>query len=292
MSWGRIQVKDRLNAAWNAAWNKGKLLALTPYFLVSFVFIVLPFIFVLIIAFVPKYSGSNTQFTELADKTNWQIMFRSIYLGLISAFLSILIAFPYTYVVARNKSKTFRITSYALMMLPLAVFTISKTFALRGLFIKIFGSAEALQNSATMVAGMIYLYLPFMIIPLFSIMQQMPSSLLEASNDLGYSKFKTILKVVVPYCLKAIFSSIAIVFMLSATSLVINENLLQGYDKLKMIGNILDGKALYMMNPNFPLSAAQGSLWSVLTIALMMTVYGVIYFVPSIIRKLSGGVNV
>lgn len=279
-----------LKSVWKSAWNQGRLIALVPYLFISLMFIVLPVILLTINTMSKSDDPEFDRWQQVKDKDTWNIMFRSVYLGLISSVFALMIAFPFTYIIARHKSKAFRMSSYVLMLSPLLMFTVAKTFALRGVFVKTFGTMESIRNMPMMISAMIYLYLPFMVMPLFSVLQQMPNSLLEASEDLGFNRFNTIIKVVVPYSLKAIFSSMAVVFMLSATSLVIKENFLGGYDKLSLIGNKLDLVSKEMLN--YPEDRVLGSILSLLTIGVMMSVYAVIYFVPSLIRKMTGGINV
>lgn len=152
------------------------------------------------------------------------------------------------------------------------------------------GDAVAMQNKISMIIGMVYLYMPFMIIPLYSVLQSMPKSLFEASRDLGYNSFSTVFRVVVPYSLKAVFSGVAVVFMMSSTTLVISQSLVGGQPNLKMIGNEIDRIAVNMRQN--PVAATQGSILALVTIAVVMAVYGGIYLFPIIVRKLRGGVNV
>lgn len=170
------------------------------------------------------------------------------------------------------------------------VFTVARIFALKILLLKMYDTPEAMQNKVSMVIGMVYLYMPFMIIPLYSVLQQMPKSLFEASKDLGYNTFSTVFRVVVPYSIKAVFSGLAVVFMMSSTSLVISGTLVKGKESLTMIGNVIDEKAVNMRQNE--MAATQGSILALVTIAVVMVVYGIIYLLPIIMRKLRGGVNV
>lgn len=276
----------------NLSLNK-RLIILFPYFIGASLFIVFPLIILIIKSSTP-IKGEDNLFL-LRQKSTWEVMLRSVYLGLISSVISLLISFPFSYIVSRSNSKSFRMMSISLMISPLFVFSVSKVFGLRILLLKIFDSPEEIDNEFIMILGMVYLYMPFMIIPLYSVLQYMPKSLLESSNDMGYGKFKTILKVVIPYSTKAIFSGIAVVFMLSATTLVISSSLL-GHSpssvpqKVKSIGSVIDQLAVSMRQKK--LATAYGSTLALATIAVMISVYGIIYFVPQLIRKIRGGVNV
>lgn len=206
-------------------------------------------------------------------------MGRSVYLGLIAAFIALLLSFPFAFAVSRFRSRAFKLIAITLLVSPLLIFTIAKVFALKIIILSMFDSPEAIRSQGTMLAGMVYLYMPFMIIPLYSVLNQMPNSLIEASKDLGYSNFATVFKVVIPYALKAIFSGLAIVFMMSSTSLVISKSL-AGSPKALLIGNLMDEKAVHMRQN--ALAASQGSLIALITIAIMVCVYGAIYAMPII----------
>lgn len=159
---------------------------------------------------------------------------------------------------------------------------------------QMFDNESQIRNEAVMVIGMVYLYMPFMIVPLYSVLQQMPASLVEASKDLGYGRITSIIKVVFPYALKAIFSGLAVVFMMSATSLAISGALLKGDSEHVMIGNQIDGMSANMTSDiaaNTHNSIVQGSTLALITIGIMFGVYIVIYAIPQIIKKIKGGVN-
>ncbi len=214
-------------------------------------------------------------------------MGRSILVGLLTAIVCLLIGFPYAFIVARSPSKRFRIIAISLMISPLFIFTIIKVLALKGLLMAIF-SEDGLNNLSTLVLGLAYLNLPFMIIPLYSVLYNMPSSLLEASEDLGFNRFLTIFKVIVPYALKAVASGFALVFMLAATSIIVSQKLIPNNQSFKLIGNILDNARIQ----NKAADAAVASTIALITMAVMILIYGIIYTSPFIFRKMRGGINV
>lgn len=263
-----------------------RLLLLLPYALIAIMLMILPMIFLLIRAFEPAADNfDNWQIVKLP--TMWLIMGRSILVGLLTAIICLLLGFPYAYIIARNKSKRFKIFAIALMISPLFVFTIIKVLALKGLLLALF-SEDGLNNLATLVTGLAYLNLPFMIIPLYSVLNSMPDSLLEASEDLGFNHFRNIFKVVIPYSLKAIAAGYALVFMLAATSIIVSQKLIPKNESFKLIGNLLDNSRIQSKAPD----AAIASTIALVTMVIMMLIYFVIYSSPFIIRKLRGKINV
>lgn len=265
----------------------GRLLALLPYVIASIIFIVLPTILLIVKAAVPAEPGFDNWYL-VKQKTTWEVMGRSIWVGLSAAGLSLAIAFPFAYVVARSTSKTFRTVAMTLIISPLFMFTIVKLSGYKGLLIMMFDGPQNINSPFWVILGMVYIYLPFMIIPLYSVLQQMPKSFTEASKDLGFNGTQTIFKVVLPYALKAIFSGVAIVFMLSATSVAVSEKIPSMIGEHKQIGNMIYAEATQFKDINL----AQASTLALVTIAVMSTAYGTIYLTPIIIRKIRGGVNV
>lgn len=272
-----------------------KMFLLIPYVVIAALFIVTPMVMLIVKASTPGDGFSQSDITSILKlPTTGQYIWQSVWLGVVAAFISLLLAFPFAYIVSRSRSKVFKLISIVLIISPLFVFTVAKVFAMKILLIKMYDDPLAVNNHTTMIVGMVYLYMPFMIVPLYSVLNQMPQSLLEASKDLGYSRLSTIFKVVFPYSLKAIFSGLAIVFMLSATSLVISGSLVgsggtPSKPALTMIGTMIDQKAAGMRTDH--LAAAQGSLLAIITIVVMSAVYCGVYLLPILIRKIRGGVN-
>ncbi|MFL1037980.1 ABC transporter permease subunit, partial [Mycoplasmopsis synoviae] len=97
--------------------------------------------------------------------------------------------------------------------------------------------------------------LPLMIMPLYSVFKDMPKNIVEASNDLGYSNFKTIFKVIIPYATKAILSGIAMIFLASATTFVVARKLLPDGWQNQLIGELINEK----INPGNAFDLSSGS---------------------------------
>lgn len=266
-----------------------RLVNLLPYFTFALFFILIPLVFLLQGA-AEKYPLGQS-FQKVSQNTHfWKVMWDSVWLGLLASFISLLIMFPFVWLVSRSRNKTVKIVLLALMLSPLLVFTIAKVFALKGLLLTIFDAKE-FNNTFVKIIGMVYLYSPFMVVPLYSVLSTMPKSLLEASADLGQGSLKTVFKVIIPYAMKGIFAGLALVFMLAATNLVISQSLLIGGQTApKQVGNLIDAEALKMNTTK--INKISASTMSLITIFIMATVYALITFTPQLIRKLRGGVNV
>lgn len=260
---------------------------LIPYIIFAILFIILPMVFVCIYAFKPLEGQTKLENWEIAIKpSTWIIIGRSLLTGILAAFVALIIGFPYAYIVSRSKYKIIKILGLTLILSPLAIFTISKALAVRGLFSAIFDENQ-LNNNFFIIFGMIYLYLPFMVLPLYQVLKDMPNNILEASEDLGYSKFQTVFKVIIPYSAKAILSGFGIVLMMSATSIIISDKLLPNGSQKQLIGNLINQFA----NTANPFDLANASTLVIITLSVLLSIYAVIYGIPYLIRKRRQGGN-
>ncbi|BDX52419.1 ABC transporter permease [Metamycoplasma equirhinis] len=267
--------------------SKLQISLLIPYILFAILFIILPMVLIFIYALKP-IDGQNRldNWDIIAKGSTWLIIFRSLWTGIIAATFALIIGFPYAYIISKSKSKIFRTLSLSLMLSPMAIFTISKALAVRGLFSAIFDE-NYLNNNAFAIFGMVYLFLPFMIMPLYQVLKDMPKNILEASEDLGYSKIQTIFKVILPYCTKAILSGFGVVLMMSATSIIISDKLLPNGSQKQLIGNLINQFA----NTANPFDLANASSLVIITLLVLLAIYGIIYGIPYLIaKKRQGGI--
>ncbi len=272
---------------WFGGMTKLQASLLVPYLIFAFLFIILPLILIFVYAFKPLNSEHRLENWEIAGKSStWLIIGRSLGTGLVASIFALIIGFPYAFIVARSKSVIFRTLGLTLILSPLAIFTISKALAVRGLFSAIFDENQ-LNNNFFIIFGMVYLFLPFMVMPLYQVLKDMPKNILEASEDLGYSKFQTVFKVIIPYCSKAILSGFGIVLMMAATSIIISDKLLPNGSQKQLIGNLINQFA----NTANPFDLANASTLVIITLAVLLTIYGIIYGIPYLIsKKKQGGV--
>ncbi|ENY53828.1 ABC transporter permease [Metamycoplasma alkalescens] len=260
---------------------------LIPYIIFAILFIILPMIFVCIYAFKPLEGQTKLESWAIALRpSTWLIIGRSLLTGLFASIFALIIGFPYAYIVSRSKYKIIKILGLTLILSPLAIFTISKALAVRGLFSAIFDENQ-LNNNFFIIFGMVYLYLPFMVLPLYQVLKDMPKNILEASEDLGYSKFKTVFKVIIPYSAKAILSGFGIVLMMAATSIIISDKLLPNGSQKQLIGNLINQFA----NTVNPFDLANSSTLVIITLSVLLAIYGIIYGIPYLIAKKRQGSN-
>lgn len=267
--------------------NKQSLLFI-PYILFFSLFIFVPLLLILISSFIiPAGASPNYDNTEiLKDFTFWVIFFRSLGVGVASSLISLCISLPFVYIILGIRNKKLKLSVLSFILAPLLIFTLVKILALKGFFTYVFDE-RSLDNSSMLIIGTVYLNMPFMIIPLYTVFSNMPKNIIDASDDLGYTKIGTFIKVVIPYGLKAICSGITIVFLMAVLSVAVSDKLIINSEQNKLLGNIINDLA----NPSNPFDMQKASTVVLLTIFSVGVIYFLINSIPWIYQKIRGGIN-
>ena len=186
-------------------------------------------------------------------------LLNSIWLAVIATVICLLIAYPLAYIISRTHYSRQKIM-IMLVMLPMWMNFLLRTYAWmtllerNGLINKFFGlfgigPFEMINTSGAVVLGMVYNYLPFMILPLYSIMTKIEKHTIEAAQDLGANAFQVLMRVVVPLSVPGIASGITMVFVPSVSTFIISRMLGGGTNML--IGDLIDLQFLgNAYNPN------------------------------------------
>ncbi|EFF41454.1 ABC transporter permease [Mycoplasmopsis alligatoris] len=275
------KIKERLA-------NNKRLTLLSPYLAVALLLIILPILLIIFNAFAPLKSenGYSDNWELLKAISTWNIISRSLRVGVISAILCLFIGFPYAYFVSSSKSKIFQIYAMSLMLSPMAIFTIARVYSLRTLFVNIFDDST-LNQEWFLVLGLTYLNLPLMIMPIYTVLKDMPKNIIEASHDLGYGSSKTMIKVIVPYALKAILSGFGMIFLSSATTFIISAKLLPDGSQNQMIGDIITKT----INPGNKFDLSKGSSLVIVVSTIFIGIYSLILLLPKLFFKFKKGAS-
>ena len=213
--------------------------AAAPHIVWAVLFILAPLIFVAYYAFTNTVDGSvvfsleniRTFFTP----TYLKIFGRSVKLALISTAICLLIGYPIAYFISRTKPKTQRLL-ILLIMLPMWMNFIIRTYAVF-LLIQDEGIINSLLEAvglppmgimyteSAVVLGMVYDYLPYMILPIYSVMAKLDFRLVEAAGDLGCNGFKVMTRVIFPLSRSGVISGITMVFVPSISTFYISQKL-------------------------------------------------------------------
>jgi putrescine transport system permease protein len=268
-----------------------------------FLFFLVPFIIVLKIAFADKVIGQppytplfdwiddahlgislnlgNLQFL-LDDPLYVSAYLSSIKIAAISTVLSLLIGYPMAYAIARS-SQQWRVPLLMLVILPFWTSFLIRVYAWIGILQQqgllnnlliwlgiIDQPLEILHTDVAVYIGIVYSYLPFMILPLYATLEKLDISLLEAAEDLGCRPWKAFLLITLPLSLPGIIAGSLLVFIPAVGEYVIPE-LLGGIDTL-MIGKVLSNE--FFQNTDWPVASAVAIvLLLVLVIPIMVFQY-------------------
>ena len=231
---------------------KNRALAI-PHIVWSLIFIVIPLCFVFYFAFTNDSGAFTLEWAPHILK-NWTVFADSIRLALIATVICLIIGYPMAYIISRCKWLTQR-TLIMLIMLPMWMNFLLRTYAWMTLLEKngiinkllesTFGIKEGLKaiglqvgSEGAVVIGMVYNFLPFMIIPLYNIMQKIDNSLIEASRDLGCNMTGVFRRVLFPLSVPGIINGITMVFVPAASTFVISQKL--GGGNTMLIGDLIE----------------------------------------------------
>ena len=255
---------------------KKKLIA-APYLVWMIIFIVVPLAMVAFFAFTDSNGRLTLDYiAEVAQYSN--IFVRSIWLAAIATVICLLIAYPVAFILSTT-SKRHQSTLVMIVMLPMWMNFLLRTYAWMTLlgnngiiitFLGFFGLGpfKMLNTQGAVVLGMVYNYLPYMILPLYSVMVKIDKMLLEAAQDLGCNGKKVLLKVVLPLSLPGVMSGITMVFVPAISTFIISRMLGGGSNIL--IGDLIEMQFLgNSYNPNL---GAGISLVLMVIILLIMTI--------------------
>ena len=247
-----------------------------PYIVFMIVFMIVPMGMVAYFA-VTTADGSFT-FDNLAAVSQYtNIFIRSVWLAAIATVVCLIIAYPLALVLARI-NVSYQSTVLMVVMLPMWMNFLLRTYAwmtilgnngLINNFLGMFGIGpfRFLNTQGAVVLGMVYDYLPFMILPLYNVIVKIDKSVIDAAHDLGCGNFKTIVKVVMPLSMPGVMSGITMVFVPAISTFIISRMLGGG-------GNLLIGDLIEMQflgnsyNPN--LGAAMSLVLMVIVLLIMV----------------------
>ncbi len=228
-----------------------------------------------------SYKALFTNFAGNFDPLYINIFIRSIWFALLTTVLCLLVGYPFAYFIAR-RSERWRAALLLLVMIPFWTNFLVRTYAWELLFRKegpvnsvlqwagvIDQPLQMLFTDEAVVVGLVYGFLPFMVVPLYAAIEKFDFSLIEAAQDLGAGTFYTLRRILIPLTMPGILAGSILVFIPVVGSYVTSDIL--GGGKTIMIGNTIQNA--YLHNGNWPF----GSAMSIVLMALV-TIATVIYF--------------
>lgn len=247
-----------------------------PYLVWMAVFIVVPLLMVAYFAFTDEDGNFTMDYiASVGQYTN--IFVRSIWLAAIATVICLVLAYPVSFLLSRMK-KHHQGTMLMIVMLPMWMNFLLRTYAWMTLLgnnglinyvlgLMGLGPFKLINTQGAVVLGMVYNYLPFMILPLYSVMVKIDKSLIEAAQDLGSSAVSVLFRVVVPLSVPGIMSGVTMVFVPAISTFIISRMLGGGSNLL--IGDLIEMQ--FLGNAYNPHLGAGISLVLMVIILVIMT---------------------
>ena len=221
--------------------------AAVPYVFWMAVFVVIPLVLIVVYAFT-NFDGEFT--LENFDNIDvfLQVFGNSVVLALIATAICLLIAYPFSYFLAQE-GPIFRKVAMLLIMLPMWMNFLLRTYAWMSIlenngflnqFLGLFGIGplHIINTDIAVVLGMVYNFLPFMILPIFSVIDKLDRKYIEAAQDLGANKCETFRRVIFPLSLPGVLSGVTMVFIPSSSTFAISKLLGGGMSFL--LGDLIE----------------------------------------------------
>ncbi len=257
------------------------LILLLPTTIWLFIFFVLPLIFVLVCSFLERgtYGGINWVFTlshyqRLISPLYWGVFWRSLQLAALTTVICLIIAYPLAFFIV-TRSPRWRNLLLGLVIIPFWTNFLVRTYAWililgnEGVINSVLRSLQLIDQPLTLlftpfavIVGLIYGYLPFMILPLYATLERLDFSLIEAAQDLGANDLKSFLRVILPLTKRGIIAGSILVFI-PALGAFITPDILGGARTL-MVGNVIQNQFLQARNWPF------GSALSIILMGLIL----------------------
>ena len=258
-----------------------------PYVVWMALVVVAPIIMVVVYAFTT--SGGGFTLENFAKMGTYTVIFaRSFQLAIVATIVCLLLGYPLAYVMAKE-GPGFQRIAMVLIMLPMWVNFLLRTYAwmailenngilnnffealgLFDLINSVFGTDleyfRMIRTQGAVVLGMVYNYLPFMVLPLYTVLSKIDARIVEAAEDLGANRLQVFLRVTLPLSLPGVFSGVTMVFMPAVTTFVISR--LLGGAQFKLFGDLIEQQFLFTGDWNF------GSAMSLVMMALLLISMG------------------
>ena len=252
--------------------NNHALLLSTPYIIWMVVFTLIPLGVVGYYALTDPTTGAFSLENMKDLGMYWGVLWESILYALVSAFICLLLGYPVAYYIAHRSAVAQKIL-YMLVMLPMCMSFLLRTLAWVGLLQDTgilndileaigIGRIQMIRTPGAVVLGMVYNYLPYMILPLYSTIVKINPRLIEAAEDLGCNSVQVFSRVVLPLSIPGILSGITMVFVPAVSTFYISQKL--GGTDTVLIGDVIERQFKQGNNPN---------LGAALSLVLMILVF-------------------
>lgn len=236
-----------------------------PYCVWLGIFVVIPMLMIVVYAFtqagndVTTLSFTFANFQKFFSPVFGKVLWKSIQIATVTTIICILLGYPLAYITA-NMNERWRPTMVLLMTIPQWTNMLIRTYAWIGILSEVglvnnilaffgLGPVKLLYTDFAVILGMIYNFLPFMVLPIYTSLAKMDQSLIQASYDLGANRVQTFQKVILPLSIPGVLSGVMMVFLPAVSSFVIPK--LLGGGQYMLIGSLIENQFITVGEWNF-----------------------------------------
>lgn len=235
----------------------------SPYVVWSAIFIIVPLLMVAYYSFTDASGAFSLEnITKIVEYNYLKIFGVSILYAFIATVITLLVSYPLAYFMTKTKFST-QGTLMLLVMLPMWMNLLIRTYSLsnilerNGIINTLLDSiglqkVQLINTPGAVILGMVYNFIPYMILPIYSSLSKLDHSLLEASSDLGGNGFTTLRRVILPLSMPGVVSGITMVFVPSVSTFYISQKL--GGIRNELIGDVIEQQ--FKLNSNYNLGAS------------------------------------
>ena len=254
-----------------------------PYIVWSAVMIILPMLLIVMYAFTQKGNDVLTFRITLqnfvrffSDPIFLEVLKRSLWVAVLTTVLCLVLGYPVAYIIAQADGRK-KMLLVLLITIPMWINMLVRTYAWvgilqdKGLINTILGwfglgPVSLIYTDFAVILGMVYNFIPFMILQIYTSLTKMDKSYLEAASDLGANKVQSFLRITLPLSLPGVLSGITLVFLPAVSSFFVPKML--GGGQYVLIGNVIESQFLTSGNWNF------GSAISlIMAVIIMISLY-------------------
>ncbi|MGB5822915.1 MAG: ABC transporter permease [Proteocatella sp.] len=245
-----------------------KRLLTSPYIVWAIIFTLIPLLIIVFYSFAQRdtfgdivYKFTLSNYKEFFAPIYLNVFWRSLKLSLYSTVICLIIGYPMAFIMSRSKGLKQNLM-VMLFILPLWTNFLLRTYAWMGLLRDqgiineilihlgiISEPITMLYTNGAVILGMVYNFLPFMVLPIYSVLSKMDKNLVEAARDLGANEFNVFSKIVFPLSFPGVATGIVMVFMPAVSTFVISD--LLGGGQTILLGNLIQNQFMAARNWQF-----------------------------------------
>jgi spermidine/putrescine transport system permease protein len=248
-----------------------------PYYVVLIILVVVPIFLLIVSSFqLENQSGifpisfTLNHYMDFLRATAFvRAMTSSLWIAAATTVVALILGYPIAYLLTRMRLRT-QMTLLLLINAPMWINMLLRVRALEQIMRMFF--PFLIDSFAGVVIGLVYIYLPFMILPIYAVLSKIDTNLLESAADLGANRVKTLTKVIIPLSLSGVLSGVLMVFLPAATTIIIPQYLAPSQN-IYMIGTLIEKSIV---------NNGRISYASAVAIVLSLVILGIVYYIKKL----------